>query len=356
MRRVLVATVIVVSVGAVVAAAGLSGLTGPRKDAGKGARSDLPAATATVTRATLVDTQTEDGELGFGTSISVPAKLAGTFTTLPAVGATVQRGAALYRVDDTPVVLLYGSLPAYRALSPGTKGADVKQFEQNLAALGYKGFAVDDTYSASTAAAVQEWQHDRGLAKTGVVELGRVLYASGPVRVDALKAAVGDAAQPGQSVLTYTGSTRVITVNLKVSDQRLAKDGAAVTVTLPDGKKVPGTIARLTTVITKTVDDSGASGDPVTKIEVTITVADAAALSAFGKATAKVDFTASERQNVLTVPIAALLALAEGAYGLQVVDGAATRLVAVRTGLFAGGRVEVSGDGIAEGTAVGIPS
>jgi hypothetical protein len=59
---------------------------------------------------------------------------------------------------------------------------------------------------------------------------------------------------------------------------------------------------------------------------------------------------------VLTVPVAALLALAEGGYGVQVVGGGTTRIVAVQTGLFAGGRVEVTGDGLAEGQTVGVPS
>jgi hypothetical protein len=54
--------------------------------------------------------------------------------------------------------------------------------------------------------------------------------------------------------------------------------------------------------------------------------------------------------------VAALLALAEGGYGVEVVDGASTRIVAVETGLFAGGQVEVSGGGLAEGTVVGVPS
>jgi hypothetical protein len=59
--------------------------------------------------------------------------------------------------------------------------------------------------------------------------------------------------------------------------------------------------------------------------------------------------------NVLTVPVAALVALAEGGYGVQVVDGSTTRYVAVRTGMFANGRVEIAGEGITAGTLVGVP-
>jgi hypothetical protein len=58
---------------------------------------------------------------------------------------------------------------------------------------------------------------------------------------------------------------------------------------------------------------------------------------------------------VLSVPVAALVALAEGGYGVQVVTGSTTRYVGVQTGLFADGNVEISGDGIAEGVTVGMP-
>jgi hypothetical protein len=51
-----------------------------------------------------------------------------------------------------------------------------------------------------------------------------------------------------------------------------------------------------------------------------------------------------------------LLALAEGGYGLQIVESGGTRVVAVKTGLFADGRVEVSGAGLAAGLTVGVPS
>jgi multidrug efflux system membrane fusion protein len=54
--------------------------------------------------------------------------------------------------------------------------------------------------------------------------------------------------------------------------------------------------------------------------------------------------------------VSALLALAEGGYGLQLVEGGGTRYIAVQTGLFADGRVEVSGSGLTAGMRVGVPS
>ena len=59
---------------------------------------------------------------------------------------------------------------------------------------------------------------------------------------------------------------------------------------------------------------------------------------------------------MLTVPVAALVALPGGGYGVQVVTGAATRYVPVQLGMFGGGRVQVTGNGIAAGTRVGVPS
>ena len=349
--RMALATGAVVVVAGAVAATGF-GLGLPGGEAPSEASSDLPPATAKVTRETLVDTQTESGELGHGTAISAAARSGGTVTGLPATGSTVKRGQALYRLDNAPVVLLYGSLPAYRTLAVGTEGADVTQFEKNLRALGYDGFTVDDEYTSSTAAAVKEWQEDLGLPETGTVELGRVVFASGAVRVDGNEAEVGEAVQPGTAVLSYTGTARVVTVELEVSDQRLARKGAAVTVTLPDGKTARGKITMTELVIKPAEGQEPAS----TAVEVTIAVDDAKAVAGLDSATVDVAFTASQRENVLTVPVAALLALAEGGYGVQVVDGAATRIVAVETGLFATGRVEVSGDGLAEGMTVGMPS
>ncbi|MBG0567693.1 peptidoglycan-binding protein [Actinoplanes aureus] len=347
-RRTTVGLAAVLTAGAAAAAVIVAGL--PEAESGTGSGSTLPTTTEQVKKETLVDTESHDGSLGYGDSTTLTTRLSGTVTGLPATGATIKRGKALYHLDNDPVVLLYGSLPAYRDLSPGVEGADVKQFEKNLWALGYRGFDVDDEYTSATADAVEDWQDDLGLTETGTVELGRVVYRSGPVRADAQTATVGEAAQPGAEMLEVTGTGRVATVELDMGDQRLAKKGAAVQVTLPDGKAVPGKISDVTTFV-DTSDNP--NEEDTTKLRLSITFGKAP--GGLDEASVTVAFTSSQRENVLTVPVNALLALAEGGYGVQVVEAATTRTVAVVTGLFADGRVEVSGGGLTEGMTVGVP-
>jgi hypothetical protein len=276
----------------------------------------------------------------------------GTLTSLPVNGAVFARGKTLYKVDNKPVVLMYGSLPAYRELKRGDEGADVKQLETNLKALGYKGFTVDDEFDADTVDAVKEWQDDLGLDETGRIELGRIVFAPAAVRIGEVKAGLGQPAQPGSEVFTYTGTTRLVTVELDVSDQRLARKGAKVKVTMPDGKSGEGTVQSVSTVIEAS---SQPDGSPTTKIKTIVSLADPKIADGLDAASVDVVFTAAEHKDVLTVPIAALVALAEGGYGVEVVEGSTSRYVRVETGLFASGRVEVSGDGLADGTTVGMP-
>jgi hypothetical protein len=312
----------------------------------------LPVNTAKVTQQTLKDTETQDGELGFGTTSTAVNRVAGTITSLPDSGQELQRGNTLYSVDNKPTTLLYGALPAYRRLVNGSEGPDVLQLEQNLRAMGYTGFTVDDEYTAATATAVEQWQDDLGLDETGVVELGSVLFAPGHVRVDSVQAQEGAPLGPNQNVLTYTGTKKAVTVQLDAADQRLAKPNATVDITLPDGKTVPGRIEKVSTVI---IPAESPDKDPETKVEVIVAIDNQKAVDAWALASVDATFTASERKNVLTVPVAALVALREGGFGVEVTDGTTSHYVPVKTGLFASGQVEISGTGIKAGTAVGIP-
>jgi membrane fusion protein, multidrug efflux system len=332
----------------------------------------LPPATAKVTRTTLVETKTVSGTLGYGEAVPVGAAQTGTLTWIAPVGSTVKRGEPLFKLDERPVVALYGSLPLYRTLRAGVEGTDARQLEENLSRLGYSGFTVDDTYTAATAQAVRRWQADLGLTQTGAVEPGQLVVTPGAVRVAERTARVGDliggGREGGASVLSYTGTARLVTVQLEVADQALAAKGRTVRLTVPGLRPVNGRIAQVGTVATAPEPTGNAPGDQTgnapdgssstaadARIQVTVTIADQKKLGSLDAAPVDVDFASEARKDVLAVPVAALLALADGGYGVQIVQGGATRIVAVKTGMFAAGRVEVSGDGIAEGVTVGMP-
>jgi peptidoglycan hydrolase-like protein with peptidoglycan-binding domain len=364
-RKLVVGGIAVVLLGGVVAGLVLAFGSAAKEPA---ADSALPPATAKIVRTTLVETKTVPGTLGYGEAVPVNATGPGVLTWIAPVGSTVRRGESLFKLDERPVVALYGALPVYRTLRPGTTGRDVRQLERNLAALGYPGFTVDDTYTPGTATAVRSWQGDLGLPKTGTVELGRVVFTPGPVRIAGHTARVGDtigreSREGAVPALSYTGTARLVSVALKVADRPLAVKGRAVTVTVPGRRPVRGTIARVGTAITAQGAAPGEGTTPESTnatttdavFEVTVTIADQKALGPLDAAPVDVDFVSSKRERVLAVPVVALLALPQGGFGVEVVDGARTRIVPVLTGMFAAGQVEVSGKAIAPGMRVGVP-
>jgi peptidoglycan hydrolase-like protein with peptidoglycan-binding domain len=371
-RKLAIIAAVVLVVGAVAARIALS----LGSAAGSGSATKLPPATAKITRTTLVETTTVPGTLGYGEAVPVAAAGEGTLTWIADTGSTVHRGQPLFKLDERPVVALYGKLPPYRTLREGLTGADVRQLEQNLAKLGYTGFTVDTMFAAGTAAAVRDWQTDLGLPQTGTVEPGQVVVIPGPVRIAEHLARVGDTgrAESGKPVLAYTGTTRLVTVELKVTDQALAAKGRKVTVILPGGTTAAGTIADVGAVATAPDQANGAAGQAGSqgqpgdsaqqagsaasdaRIAVTVDIRDQRALGTLQAAPVDVEFVSQKRAGVLAVPVAALLALPEGGYGVEIVEGSTTRIVPVKTGLFAGGRVEISGGRIAAGMNVGMPT
>ncbi|NUO98632.1 MAG: efflux RND transporter periplasmic adaptor subunit [Nonomuraea sp.] len=330
---------------ALLAAAVTAAALGYGGDAPGTAAPRTPPATAKVTRTTLTQTKTVDGTLGHGPARTISARSQGTITWLPAEGATITRGHAVYSVDADRRPLLYGTMPLYRPLQDGAEGKDVELLERNLAALGYTGFDVDETFTWATREAVEDWQDDLGLDVTGSVQPGDVVVAPGRLRVADLKKALGDTASG--PVLTATGTARQVLVNLDVTDEHLVRKGMKATVELPDGTTVDGRIAN----VGKVAAETGTGSDATTTVEVTVTMT--GLKKAFDAAPVDVTIVSRQRENVLAVPVGALLALAEGGYGVQVVDGAATRYAAVGTGMFADGQVEVTG--IDEGTTVAVP-
>lgn len=321
-----------------------------------------PYDVVTVERRTLSVGTSLTGRLDYGRAEPIPLRASGTVTWLPPSGARARAGDIVIKVDNRPVVLMYGTTPAYRAMdagAPGTMpdplgdggqgatparpasvGPDVEQLERGLSALGYGGFTVDQEYTGTTAAAVRAWQSDLGMAPTGRVALGDVLFLPGPVRLRPDAAALGRAVS--ETSVQQTGTRKRVTV--QTEDASWADTGTAVRVTLPDERTVTGHVV----AVSSGSSDAEAGGAGTSEVRITL---DRRAPKV-GPGEVTVRYVAAERRGVLVVPVTALLALAEGGYGVQLADGA---FVAVKPGLYADGLVEITGD-IDEGEKVRVPS
>ncbi|MEU6944630.1 peptidoglycan-binding protein [Streptomyces sp. NPDC046316] len=312
----------------------------------------LPPSTVPLTRGDLSDSSQQDGTLGHLGERKINAGPAGTLTWLAPSGSTVERDERLYEVDGRPVRLMYGAEPMYRTLKTGDKGKDVRQLEENLAALGYVGFTVDEEFSAKTAGAVKRWQKSHELKRTGTIGPDTIAFAGSAVRVKEAGAALGDQVAPGRPVLTVTGSERVVRFKIPVADAGLAKVGTRVVVQLPDGTRARGKVSS----VGRTAFAGDDPQDRTPKIDVTVSFDAPEKVTGVDQSPVTVELTGETREDVLTVPVNALLALPGGGFGIQVVENGKARDVEVELGMFGQGRVEISGSGLREGMKVGVPS
>jgi peptidoglycan hydrolase-like protein with peptidoglycan-binding domain len=307
-----------------------------------------PVRTVPITKTDLADKRSLTGKLGYGGETTLTGRKPGTITALPQPATVLDRGKSVYKVDAKPVPLFYGDIPLYRDVGPGVpNGPDVKVIEENLKALGFGGFGTpDEKFTDATATAIKKWQKSLKVDQTGSIGAGDVIVTGGPFRVSSVSATLG--AQGTGAVLKYTGVDRAVTVQVKAEQRDLAKPGAKVGLTVA-GKPISGTVTGSTEA---PPDDSqnGMPGSQDTKFNVTIKLDEEAG----GPDASSVDvrFTSDSRKGVLVVPVGALLALVEGGYAVEVVEGEDRRLAGVKPGLFADGKVEISGPDLREGMRV----
>jgi hypothetical protein len=387
-----VAGVVVVVAAAAIGAALASGAFRGSSHATAGTSSGYRTGTATVTRQSLTSQTQENATLGnAGTwSVAVPsssssssssssaagASGSGTFTWLPQIGQVIHQGQQIYGVSGGPVVLLYGSVPAYRDLSEGMTGADVTELNRDLVKLGYATRAALgprsgwDYYSAETAYAVGLLQTKLGLTVTGTLPLGQAAVLPGPALVTALgtSTSLSGPATAGSVVLTATSVTPVVTIDLDPSLQAEVKDGDQVSITLPDGSTTPGVVTQVGRVATTpnssssssanqsgNSSNSSASGSGAT-ITVLVSLTHPKAAGKLNQAPVTVTITTGSVSNALTVPVNALLAQPGGKYAVEVTGPGGHHLVNVTPGMFddAAGKVQVSGN-LTAGQHVVVP-
>jgi peptidoglycan hydrolase-like protein with peptidoglycan-binding domain len=315
--------------------------------------------TATVVRTDLTTTIQFNGTLDYADAYTVANQATGTYTALPTPGQVISRGQPLYEVDGHPVLLCYGSRPAWRTLAPGVPdGPDVAQLKENLVALGYARLTINNHFDTATYQAVRRWQAHIGTPVTGTVGPADLVYATGPIRVAAVRAALGDQARPG-ALIQATGTAQIVDLAVPVAQEYLARVGDRVSVILPDGTTaVPGTITAISATAVAAPGQNGPTGNPSApaNANATVELANPAAAGAYDQAPVTVNVTDQSVHGVLAVPINALVALAEGGYGVWLLDHGARRLVGVHTGLFANTLVQVTGNGIAAGMTVEVPA
>jgi peptidoglycan hydrolase-like protein with peptidoglycan-binding domain len=343
------------------AAAGLAAagvlLLGGGGTAGTPPAAAASGASASVERRDLVDRDTVDGTLGYADEGSLVAGAAGVLTGLREPGDVVTRGHSLYDVDNEPAAfLLYGELPAWRDFdSSMTDGADVRQLERNLRALGHDpdhDMTIDDDWDWATTAAVKRFQRARELDDDGTLSRGEVVFRPGETRIGEAKATVGQQLAPGAQLSELSSTERDVTVELDARRQSIAREGDRVTVDLPTGATANGRITDVGKVATKP-SGGGDDQDSDPTIEVTIDLAGKAGRGTnLDQAPVDVGFAVDRRKAVLAVPVKALLARQGGGYAVEVVDGGVHRIVPVEPGLYAEDWVEVTGAGLREGMKV----
>ncbi|WP_328334800.1 peptidoglycan-binding protein [Kribbella sp. NBC_00382] len=334
-----------------------------------------PALTVEIVRTDLSQAKDLGGQLGYGAGQTIKSHAEGTITWRPKVGTSLGRGEVLFRVDDKPVVLFFGGTPLFRTLGkaappvspPSTppsappsappakekpvEGPDVRVVKQNLTALGFLPKTTTDKLTSATTHAIKEWQKSLDLDPTGVIDPATVVVLPGAVRVDSIKAALGDPA--AGEVLGVTATDKVVTLPIDADSTQGISVGAKVKLTLPNGKATTGTIRSVGTDATPPPSDGNpADGGKKPQVTALITLDHQAASVGVDSGPVTVTVPGPSRKGVLVVPVAALLALREGGYAVQVVSGSTTALVGVKTGMFADGNVEITGAGLQAGQKV----
>lgn len=189
------------------------------------------------------------GEVGSSISLNtvaawtpVPAganRAAGVVTqVVVAPGDEVRQGSVLYRVDQRPVAVGQGEVPAYRSIGQGDVGADVAQVQRLLTTLGIYRGPDDGKAGNGTAAAIRAWQKLLGVPQTGVIEVSDVIFVPQlPTRValDGDVIARGLTVSGGEQVIRALPTAPAFTVPVTDAQAAMMPAGTRVEITSPDG-------------------------------------------------------------------------------------------------------------------------
>ena len=321
--------------------------------------------TTPIVETDLIERETFPAVLRFADPQVLTASQPGTITSVPEVGHVLDQGDTVVEINGQPVFFFLGARPMWRTLAlsglegSDTEGFDVKQLEQNLVDLGHLVLrdeeevlptisAPDEVFDEDTVRLVEDWRDGVGLPPGGKVELGRVIYLPGSVRVSRILAEKGSLVSPGVPIIEVSAETQEVFLQLPIDKRELVELGDNVLVTLPDDVVVGATITDIGSQVT--YFDENEPG----VIAVSLVLDDPSFGLGFDGSPVDVEIVSNEEIDVLAVPVNALLALAEGGYALEIEKAGVRTLVAVEAGIYVDGLVEVSGE-IAAGDVVVVP-
>jgi hypothetical protein len=143
------------------------------------ARTAAPTAsliTAPVEQRTLSADVVVRGTVRYGSpqAVALPAsslkKGSRILTTAPSKGAQLNEGDVAMTTSGRPVFVLQGERPAYRDLTAGVSGDDVRQLQGALTRLGVYHGAVNGAFDQGTASAAAAWYLKAGYAAQGMTD------------------------------------------------------------------------------------------------------------------------------------------------------------------------------------------
>lgn len=212
--------------------------------------SNAPVAAAPTTViarvGTLIDERLMTASVEWKRSSSLLNRLDGTVTSTsvedPGAAFTLEAGIPFYSVDELPVVALTGLVPAYRQMTPGMVGSDVRQLQQFLVSKGYEIDAIDGRWDGSTTAAYRRWRVDNSLPVRSSVALGEIVFVPSLPVVTAASAGltVGALIRDGDPILEVLAAVPTIRLALGADGAFQVPDGTTINLDV-DGNLVATT-------------------------------------------------------------------------------------------------------------------
>lgn len=227
-------------------------------------------------------------------------------------------------------------------------GDDVTQLQRALVDLGHLDAEAvrDGEFDEPTDAAVRAFQAAAGQEVDGEIGIGEIVYIDQALRISEAVADVGSNVNPGSPVVSATRQELQVTLDLPAADQGTFDVGDEVTIELPDGTEIEA--------VTSAVATTASVSDGAAVFEIVFELTDASAAAGLDEAPVDISIVTDSVDDVIAVPVSALVVLREGGYAVEVVTGTRSGLVAVEPGFFADGLVEVAG-AVEPGDLVVVP-